>query len=252
MPSNQPPHSLLFPPVSSGRDLFPKSLRPDQSVTVANPNLYSSRSHVAYPRPPIASSHLDALNPVHFVNPPYLQQPLPHVSGAGPGAVKGIPFPLNSKGGPSVSSVPERNQFKNSRDRNRDETPITVRNRKVRITNGTSLYALCRSWLRNGVPEEIQPQFDSMAKSLPRPLPRPVTDDLPKKKEDGQEKEEEEESIEHLSTKDLLKKHVKRAKRVRARLTEERLQRIARYKTRLALLLPPLVEQFRNDGAGGD
>jgi hypothetical protein len=33
------------------------------------------------------------------------------------------------------------------------------------------------------------------------------------------------------------------------RLREERLQRIARYKSRLALLLPPLVEQFRNDTA---
>lgn len=37
------------------------------------------------------------------------------------------------------------------------------------------------------------------------------------------------------------------------RLREERLQRIARYKTRLALLLPPIVEQqLRNDTATGN
>ncbi|CAI0428021.1 unnamed protein product [Linum tenue] len=36
------------------------------------------------------------------------------------------------------------------------------------------------------------------------------------------------------------------------RLREERLIRIARYKTRLALLLPPQAEQFRNDTAAGN
>ncbi|XP_021726045.1 uncharacterized protein LOC110693213 isoform X2 [Chenopodium quinoa] len=37
----------------------------------------------------------------------------------------------------------------------------------------------------------------------------------------------------------LLTRHIKRAKRIRARLREERSQRIDRYKSRLALLLPP-------------
>ncbi|PHT60166.1 hypothetical protein CQW23_02529 [Capsicum baccatum] len=61
------------------------------------------------------------------------------------------------------------------------------------------------------------------------------------------------ESVEHLSAKELLQRHVKRAKRIRSRLREERLRRIARYKTRLALLLPPMLEQqFRNDPASGN
>ncbi|RVW93615.1 hypothetical protein CK203_028866 [Vitis vinifera] len=114
-------------------------------------------------------------------------------------------------------------------------------------------------------------------KSLPRPLPIPVTDpNLPKKKEDDEEEEamaphevslmdkqhyptpnlgnfeqsKDEGSVENLLPQDLLQRHIKRAKKVRARLREQRLKRIARYKTRLALLLPPPVERFRNDTGG--
>ncbi|GKV46870.1 hypothetical protein SLEP1_g53832 [Rubroshorea leprosula] len=76
------------------------------------------------------------------------------------------------------------------RDRNKDKSLINIRNRKVRITNGTSsLYALCGSWLRNSFPEESQPQYGDIAKSLPQPLPMPVTDNLPNKRE-GVEQEE--------------------------------------------------------------
>ncbi|GKV27529.1 hypothetical protein SLEP1_g36695 [Rubroshorea leprosula] len=232
------PHSILYPVASSGRGFIPKSVRLDQAVTVASPNLYSARSLVAYPPPP---TH------VHFV------QQLPQVGGVGPEAVKGIPIPVHSKVGRSSSSVPENNGYKNMRDRNRDESLINIRNRKVRITNGTSsLYVLCRSWLRNGFPEESQPQYGDIAKSLPQPLPMPVTDDLPNEREGVEQEEKEEESMEHLSAQELLKRHIKRAKKVKAGLREERLKRIARYKTRLALLLPPLVEQFRNDAASGN
>ncbi|XP_021887703.1 uncharacterized protein LOC110806995 [Carica papaya] len=149
------------------------------------------------------------------------------------------------------SSVPDGNGHRNSRIR--DDTPATtdvIRDRKVRISDGASLYALCRSWLKNGVHEEIQPQYGDGLKSLPRPLPAHVADDnLPIKKEREEEESEEEGevSVDHLSTEDLLKRHIKRAKKVRARLREERLKRIARYKSRLALLLPPFVEQCRND-----
>ncbi|XP_057511738.1 uncharacterized protein LOC130793884 isoform X2 [Actinidia eriantha] len=122
---------------------------------------------------------------------------------------------------------------------------------QVRICEGSSLYSLCRSWLRMVFPEDSQPQFVDGAKSLPKPSSTPVPDTpLPLKKEgDKEEEEEEEKSVDDLSPKDLLQRHVKRAKRVRAQ--EERLQRIARYKTRLALLLPPLSEQqqLTNDTA---
>lgn len=142
------------------------------------------------------------------------------------------------------------------RDKIRDDTLSVIQDRKVRITDGASLYVLCRSWLRNGSPEESQTRYGDATRSLPKPSPIPVASAIPPKKEEGDKKEdikdEDEESTEHVSPEDLLKRHVKRARKVRARLREERLRRIARYKSRLALLLPPLVEQFRNDLAAGN
>ncbi|KAK7323928.1 hypothetical protein VNO77_27430 [Canavalia gladiata] len=127
---------------------------------------------------------------------------------------------------------------------------------KVRITEDASLYELCRSWLRNGINEETQPQQKDIMKALPKPLPASmVASYMSSKKEDQNDEdelEENEKSVEHLSSQDLLNIHVKRAKRVRARLREERLHRITRYRSRLRLLLPPPVEQFRNDTAAGN
>lgn len=158
------------------------------------------------------------------------------------------------------------------REKLKGDALTVVRNRNVRLTEGSSLYALCRSWLRNGFPEEIQPRRGSTGRSLPKPSPIPkTTEDLQMKEREEEEDEEEEkdgeveqqeeqgsddaqeegeESVENVSTDDLFKRHIKRAKKVRARLREVRLKRIARYKSRLALLLPPLVEQFRNDSSG--
>ncbi|PNT76648.1 hypothetical protein BRADI_1g50960v3 [Brachypodium distachyon] len=66
-----------------------------------------------------------------------------------------------------------------------------------------SLYALCRSWVRNGVQHEIQNDTGEYTAA------------------------------------DLLKQHVNRAKKIRARLRKGRQSRIERYKQRLAFLLPP-------------
>ncbi|KAF2319343.1 hypothetical protein GH714_014923 [Hevea brasiliensis] len=125
---------------------------------------------------------------------------------------------------------------------------------KVKISDEASIYALCRSWLRNGFHEESQPHYGDVVKSLPRPLPMHVlgTHSPKKEGEEVEDDEKDEQSVDHLSAQDLLKRHIKRAKKVRARLREGRLKRIARYKTRLALLLPPQVEQFRNDTAAGN
>ncbi|KAG1342670.1 putative wiskott-Aldrich syndrome protein [Cocos nucifera] len=121
-----------------------------------------------------------------------------------------------------------------------------------------SLYALCRSWVRNGLPHESQPNFGDGVKLLPRPLPPSMVDThMLKKSEDNNEakdsiKEEDVGSVEQLSARDLLEGHIKRAKRVRAQLRKERLLRIERYKQRLALLLPPPSELGRNDTAPGN
>ncbi|KAI3448940.1 hypothetical protein Pfo_005605 [Paulownia fortunei] len=214
-------------------------------------------------RPPFVFPYLDQGqgNPA-FVRPNHL----PHVllgsgpgsagnaSGAGvmPGVVKGIPVPSSHhpKFGPPSASISDNNGHKELR--NRDDTFAIVRDRKVRISDNASLYTLCRSWLRNNFPEETQPQYLDAVKSLPRPLPV-AAQVVDSSDETAGDKEEEDEDIEHLSEKELLQRHIKRAKRVRSRLREGRLQRITRYKTRLALLLPPMVDQhFKNDSTAAN
>ncbi|PWA42215.1 proline-rich family protein [Artemisia annua] len=119
---------------------------------------------------------------------------------------------------------------------------------KVPISEGTSLYAQCRSWLKNGVTVESQPQYVDRVKSLPKPLPPAAI--VEPTKEDDTEMEEVTENVENLSAKELLQQHVKHAKKVRAKLRNQRLQKIERYKDRLALLLPPVVDQQpKNDPA---
>ncbi|XP_043690452.1 mucin-2-like isoform X3 [Telopea speciosissima] len=227
------PQGILYPVASSGRGFIPKSFRPqspDQLVTIANPGGvgFSPRSLMAFPNqvqvqlrpfgfpPADPQSH-----PVHLMRPPHLQ-PSSQIGSRQMGApvsgtIKSVPAVHHPKVVPFSSSTPDFNSYKELRDRGRDDTVVTIHDRKVRLSDGASLYALCRSWVRNGLPQETP---DASA-------------------------------VEHLSPRKLLQRHIKRAKRVRARLREERLQRIARYKQRLALLLPPPVEQLRNDATPG-
>lgn len=144
------------------------------------------------------------------------------------------------------------NGYRDSRGGARDDTVVMVNNRKVRLSDGASLYALCRSWVRNGLPKETQPQSGEGLKLLPRPLPANAPNSrVPESNgnsDEDERKEEDASSVEDLSARELLQTHVKRAKRIRARLRKERLQRIDRYKQRLALLLPS-PEPFRNESA---
>ncbi|KAM1335136.1 hypothetical protein EV1_039203 [Malus domestica] len=243
---------VLYPLASSGRGFITRPIRPaaaaggEPPVTVANAGTsYPSRPHLNFPpQQPIS---------VHLMRPNYSLAPSPL-----PPPIRGLPL---SSAAPEVapSSVPDSNGFKDMRDKSKDDNLAVIRGRKVRMTDGASLYVHCRSWMRNGFPEEIQPQYGDAVRSLPKPSPIPMASATLPKKEGGEaeekgddNKDEAEEHIERLSPHDLLKRHVKRARKVRARLREERLQRIARYKSRLALLLPPLVEQFRNDLASGN
>ncbi|KAK1426457.1 hypothetical protein QVD17_15129 [Tagetes erecta] len=131
--------------------------------------------------------------------------------------------------------------------KNGDDAFVIIRDRKVQVCEGTSLYSQCRSWLKNGITLENQPQYLDCVKSLPKPLPASMAQ---AEKKDDIEIEEETQDVDNMSAKDLLQQHVKHAKKVRARLRNQRLQRIERYKDRLALLLPPVVDQERkNDPA---
>ncbi|XP_022896257.1 uncharacterized protein LOC111410232 isoform X2 [Olea europaea var. sylvestris] len=244
-PRPQDPSQLLYPIASSGRGFLPRPV----TMLAARP---ASRLPLAFSATDLSQGSSGYVRPSH----------LPHaLLGSGPsstatrgvvlGAAKGIPVstsPLLKVRlfvGPS-STISDSNGYKNLRDRSMDDAITVIGDRKVSISENASLYALCRSWLRNGSPEETQqPQYPDVIKCLPRPLPvAEQHSDSPGRKEGDKEDEEKDvESVEDMSTKDLLQKHIKRAKRVRSRLREERLQRITRYKTRLGLLLPPMVEQ---------
>ncbi|KAM6554075.1 hypothetical protein CsatB_014837 [Cannabis sativa] len=265
--SSSTAHGISYPVASSGRGFIPKAVRPDQIVTVANPGSGGG----GYPARPIVAAgfhhaggvrgapHMESLNAnlaAHLVRPMQnLQQHLyhPHL-GSPVVSVKGVPVSVQPKVS-SSSPAPDCNGHKDMRDKSRDDTLTVVKDRKVRIVEGASLYALCRSWLRNGTQDETQPQYGNGPRSLPKPYPISVATGNLQKKESPEEYDDDgvkdDESVEHLSAEDLLKGHVKRAKRVRARLRELRLKRIARYKSRLALLLPPLAEQFKSDASAG-
>ncbi|KAK0574733.1 hypothetical protein LWI29_028256 [Acer saccharum] len=254
---------IIYPVASSGRGFIPKPSRPnstDQTVTVANPSNggYPPRhgpllSYPPHPRPPLDVNHHNH----QVVRPSLNQQQQHHHHPYHNPPIKGIPVSsAHPKVAPSPSSTSDSNGYKTLRNK-KEENIVTIKDRKVRISDGATLYTLCRSWLRNGFPEETQPQYGDGIKSLPRPLPMAMADiNVVNKKEgeeeEGSEKEEDETSVDHLSAQDLLKRHVKHAKRVRGQLREKRTKRIERFKTRLGLLLPPLVETTRNDVAAGN
>jgi len=89
----------------------------------------------------------------------------------------------------------------------------------------------------------IQPSFGNGEPILPRPLPASVVDSRISDKENNgaadldSDEEPQKNADGEYNTSDLLKQHVKRAKKIRAGLQKERLRRIERYKQRLALLL---------------
>ncbi|XP_057978741.1 uncharacterized protein LOC131165087 isoform X2 [Malania oleifera] len=202
--THDPPQGVLYPVASSGRGFIPKVILPklpDQTVTVANPaggsSGFPSRPFLPFAHPfrPFGFPPSDPtqFQPLQLMRPPQLHHS--HLASAG-AAVKGVPVSAH-KVVSTPSSVSDCNGYKDLRDQHRDDTIAIVKDRKVRISDGASLYALCRSWLRNGHLEEIQPQCGDSGKSLPRPLSLSAADaQLPKKmdfdEEEGEDEEEEE------------------------------------------------------------
>ncbi|KAL1205739.1 hypothetical protein V5N11_000080 [Cardamine amara subsp. amara] len=241
---NQDPSSLIFPfgrgfPTRPGRQ-NPNSV----SDPVGSPGGCPPRPVYAYHNGQFGSNLDPMIQFMRAAHPQIHQSPQ-----LGSGHMKGVPHFLQPRVTHPPISILDNGGHKNSRSR--DEALVLVRKRKVRITEGASLYSLCRSWLRNGAHEGIQPQQNDTMTYLPKPLPVDMMEtSLPKdsvEEPNREEDNEDEESVKQLSDSDILKRHVDRAKKVRARLREERLKRIARYKARLALLLPPFGEQCRNE-----
>ncbi|KAF8398524.1 hypothetical protein HHK36_017453 [Tetracentron sinense] len=175
-----PPQGILYPVSSSGRGFIPKTLRPqstDQLVTVANPGGFPPRSVMAFPNPVRPFGFPPSDSQTHMMRPPHMQ-PLHfgsrQMGAAVSGSNKSIPVVVHPKVAPLPSSASNLTGYKELRDRSRDDTVVTIRDRKVRISDGASLYALCRSWSWNGLSQESQPQFGEGTKILPRPLPMNV------------------------------------------------------------------------------
>ncbi|KAJ4914920.1 proline-rich family protein [Raphanus sativus] len=256
----QDPSTVLYPfaPPPSGRGGF--SVRPVRmsSPLVASaappPTVTAAGNQSGYTlRPGLAYNHRLAESMMQFMrarNPPQIHHHQHHqLSHPGSGPMRGVPHFLQPRVAPPPTSILDTGRNKNARKR---DALVLVRGRKVRITDDASLYSLSRSWLRNGAHEGMQSQRSDTMKPLPKPLPLDVMEaavpnDTAEKTTDDEDKEDEE-SVKELTEKDLLQGHIERAKKVRARLREERSRKIARYKGRLALLLPQSGEQCtKND-----
>ncbi|XP_073156147.1 uncharacterized protein [Henckelia pumila] len=256
-PHPQDPSQLLYPVASSGRGFLHRPVTMPASRPVSRPPLIfpygdPGQGNMGFVRPTyLPHTHLGSAPGSVSVAAAAAAAPAGGTGGGViPGVVKGIPVSISHLPKVGLPPVSASDRYSHTDPRNKDDSLAVIRDRKVRIPDNASLYSLCRSWLRNGFPEETQPQYVDAVKSLPRPLPAAaLVFDSPEKKEgNNEEGDEDEESVEHFSTAELLQRHVKRAKRVRSRLKEERLRRISRYKTRLGLLLPPMGEQpFKND-----
>ncbi|XP_042459366.1 uncharacterized protein LOC122043007 isoform X1 [Zingiber officinale] len=253
-PLNPPPptQGLLY----HHRGAFPPrpSVRPSQAAAVMTFAAAAQARPFAYG--PADSMVTQMHVPIHHLRPP--PAPLvvhrPVVAPTGP--IKSIQSGAHPKATPnaSVSSTAEDNKFR-KRERSREDDVMVINDRKVKLLDGcsTSLYSLCRLWVWNGQPHEIQTNFGDGEKLLPRPLPASMVDSevnaLHENDTESDDVKEDEHvgSIEELSMEDLLHRHVKHAKIVRARLRKERLRRIQRCKQRLALLLPPPSELGKNE-----
>ncbi|EOA36931.1 hypothetical protein CARUB_v10009801mg [Capsella rubella] len=233
---NQDPSAVLYPFAPPGRG-FPA--RPVRGF-LADQSGYPPRPGVAYNLRQFGPTQMETMMQLMRGRNPQLPR-LGAASPVGSGPRRGSPQFLQPRVAPPRTSVQDTSR--NRKARGKDEALILVRGRKVRITEGASLYSLGRSWLKNGAHVGIQPQRSGIMKPLPRPLPVDMTETSVPAEESADEDEEDEEAVKELSEKDLLKRHIERAKKIRARLREERLRKIKRYKERIALLLPRSEEE---------
>ncbi|KAM0884717.1 hypothetical protein ACQ4PT_030812 [Festuca glaucescens] len=250
-----PTHGILYPVATPS---YPASAA--AAAAVANHRRIPQLS-VGYPRPhPVAVPIARSRHPqVPTQQRSYAAVPRAVVAGVTPRPEqpsRGVPIapqphpkvvtPSPRNPGPAVTPSPQEHSNAKERESTKeDASTVVINDRKVNVldSDSGSLYALCRSWVRNGVPHEIQPSFvGNVAPLLPRPLPASVVDSRLSEKDkdvEDQDSEEEKNDTGEYTAADLLKQHVTRAKKIRAKLRKERQVRIERYKQRLALLLPP-------------
>ncbi|TVU47813.1 hypothetical protein EJB05_07422, partial [Eragrostis curvula] len=226
------PHGILYPVATSAGSVQHRRIPPMAlgyprthavAVPIAQPQQplmhLQPRSYAAIPRALVAGVAVRPEQPPRGV--PIAPQP----------KVSDLLLSSDRKGNfasinpvPPTAPGPEQNNSKD-RERSREESSIVVINdRKVNLleSESGSLYALCRSWVRNGIPHESQPSFGNGEPILPRPLPASVVDSRISGKDNNNTEDEDSDDEPQknadgeYNTNDLLKQHVKRAKKIRA------------------------------------
>ncbi|KAG0564511.1 hypothetical protein KC19_8G116300 [Ceratodon purpureus] len=220
------------------------------------PGTPSGQSRMFYPHPVLNAQARSSpqeqgrQHPVAAVAPQQYSQQQPLRDG-GPAGVKSLPIY------PVMRTPVAGNHTNNHNDtayRERPvESPIVVHigDRKVRLvseSDPSSLYSLCRRWVRNEIPRADQRSGVRDVMNIPS-LPRPSSVaeiesagdyalDNGTKSDPDQCQPEIEKPVDSMTDEELLQSHIQHFKGVRRRSREERMRRIARYKPRLALLLP--------------
>ncbi|KAJ7550327.1 hypothetical protein O6H91_07G095200 [Diphasiastrum complanatum] len=118
---------------------------------------------------------------------------------------------------------------------------VNICDRKVRLTSDwddSSLYSLCRRWVRNDVSRKDQMKSCHGMIPIPKPLPRITTGSKENEHRTVFSKAELQTHVKTLTEAELLQHHVENFKNVRKRAREHRLDRISRFKPRLCLLFP--------------
>ncbi|GAQ86086.1 hypothetical protein KFL_002700050 [Klebsormidium nitens] len=122
---------------------------------------------------------------------------------------------------------------------------VSVGDHRVRLSSEadpSSLYSLCRKWVRNRPTDDEELGYAPVVPSvLPRPLP---LEPLSRETDANGGQEERGFSLEdtisgRLTPRDLLRTHVRNFREIRKKKREEWQQRVKRYKPRLCLIFPP-------------
>ncbi|KAF3791335.1 hypothetical protein EJ110_NYTH14741 [Nymphaea thermarum] len=166
-------HGAVCPSLSSSSRVARSSA--DQVVTVVNPAFFNGNPavvgvHQVHRFAPsfMAAAAAAVAGPAVRVlrSPPSQQRPVvpvrtvpKHAGVSGPPRI-GAPVAHNKVTPFSdVPSPSDLNNYKDMREKNGENAvTVVINDRKVRLVDGapSSLYALCRSWVRNDMPQEIQ------------------------------------------------------------------------------------------------
>ncbi|XP_002977473.2 mucin-1 [Selaginella moellendorffii] len=239
------PHPILpMPAMQPGGATTPRPPQPAASKSQQGTQVQRIPHPVSSPRYVNAGQAAGGVMSASASPQPHKLQGVHHfrVGGASNGSVLGKSpswLPPTGQGGGSSSMTPGESH---GRDRP-DALSVIINDRKVRLVSEadkSSLYSLCRRWVRNDVPRKDQMGCWDCVVPLPRPLSAAEVERVEPSEEDGDVPDEVMKSdfpVEKLSTGELLEQHISHFKNVRKRSREEIKQRIARYRPRLALCL---------------